>query len=244
MKAINLLLAVIAISFSLVLKAQSIPTINLYAENLPPNNYLNEQGQITGEATKKVKAIMEHAGLDYNIQVYPWARAYKLARDNAYAGVFSMMRSKQREPYFRWICPIAEQESLYFIRLASRTDIILNEINDAKNYMTSVSQDEFDHQLLLQHGFEPRKHFGQTTGDSTNLRLLLSGHTDLIIAAPTTIAQAMKNKPADTPEVIMELSLNTSRDNPLCLAFGLRTPQEVVDKLQQSLDELNTKQGH
>ena len=52
----------------------------------------------------------------------------------------------------------------------------------------------------------------------------------------------MKNKPTDTPEVMMELSLNTSKDNPLCLAFGLRTPQEVVDKLQQSVAELNAKQ--
>ena len=242
MKAINLILVVIAISFSLIVKAQTIPTINLYAENLPPNNFLNEQGQITGEATEKVRAIMEHAGLNYNIQVYPWARAYKLARDNAYAGVFSIMRSKQREPYFRWVCPIAEQESLYFVRLANRTDIILNEINDAKNYMTSVSRDEFDHQLLLQHGFKSRQHFSATTGDSTNLRLLLSGHTDLIIAAPITIVQAMKNKPTDTPEVMMELSLNTSKDNPLCLAFGLRTPQEVVDKLQQSVAELGAKQ--
>lgn len=239
MKTINLVMVIIAISLSFTLKAQAVPTLNLYAENLAPNNYLNEQGEVAGYATEKIKAMMATAQLDYTINIYPWARAYKLARNDPYTGVFSIMRSTQREPYFRWVCPIAIQDSLYFVRLASRHDIALNDIEDAKNYMTSVSRDEFDHQLLIKHKFKQRKHFRLTTGDSTNLRLLLNGYTDLIIAAPSNIVQAMKSQPSDSPQVVMELSLQTSLDNPLCLAFGLKTPQAIVDKLQLALDEVN-----
>ena len=244
MNIINLVLVVVTLCFSLIAKASTVPTLNLYAENLAPNNYLNEQGEVAGHATKKVKAMMAKAQFNYNINIYPWARAYKLALNNAYSGVYSTMRSKQREAHFRWVCPIAKQESLYFVRLASRHDIILNDINDAKKYITSVSRDEFDHQLLVEHQFKQRKHFTLTTGDNTNLRLLLNGYTDLLIAAPTTITQAMLLQPTDAPQVIMELSLNTDANNPLCLAFGLKTPQRVIDKLQTALNEINNEQSH
>lgn len=233
------MLGAFAISFFIVTHSLATPKLHLYTENFAPYNYLDENGIVTGIATETIKALMDKAGLEYNINVYPWARAYKVARTEAYSGIFSIMHSKQRDPHFRWVCPIARQESLYFVRLARRNDIILNNIEDAKKYITSVNRDEFAHQLLIKHQFEQRKHYRLGTGSGINLKLLLDGYTDLIIATPTTISEEMALHTDNAPQVVMELSLSSDSDNPLCLAFGLKTPQSIVDKLQQTLDELN-----
>ena len=52
--------------------------LTILTENLPPLNYL-ENGVLVGPSVEIVKEIQKRVGSQEPIQVYPWARAYKMA---------------------------------------------------------------------------------------------------------------------------------------------------------------------
>jgi len=52
--------------------------LTILTENLPPLNYI-ENGILVGPSVKIVKQIQKRVGSQAQIQVYPWAKAYKMA---------------------------------------------------------------------------------------------------------------------------------------------------------------------
>ena len=218
------------------------PQILITTEHWPPNNYLSDQGKVIGKATTKVREIFDQAGLDFSIKLYPWARAYHLAKTEPYTAVYSIIRSKQREPLFQWVCPLIKQQPLFFVRLAKRTDIKLDQLADAKKYMISTTRDEFDHQFLLQHKFIEGQHFELTANDQTNMKMLLLERTDLVISAKHTVARNVKLQGRELTDVSFSLPLTNGTDNPVCLAFGLKTPKPLVDKVRTALKTINQSQ--
>ena len=74
-----------ALSF-LALEAQAEeinkPTYFVYVvtENFPPYNYVDENREVVGYATEIVRKCLSKAGIEYEIEVLPWARAFKSAK--------------------------------------------------------------------------------------------------------------------------------------------------------------------
>ena len=52
--------------------------LTILTENLPPLNYI-ENGILVGPSVEIVKQIQKRVGSQAQIQVYPWAKAYKMA---------------------------------------------------------------------------------------------------------------------------------------------------------------------
>jgi polar amino acid transport system substrate-binding protein len=52
--------------------------LTILTENLPPLNYVDD-GILVGPSVETVKEIQRRIGSNKQIQVYPWARAYKMA---------------------------------------------------------------------------------------------------------------------------------------------------------------------
>lgn len=218
------------------------PIIHITTEHWPPNNYQALDGKIVGKAVDKVKQMFAVAGLEYKLSIYPWARAYHLAKTEENTGVFSIMKSYKREKLFQWVCPLLTQDTLYVAKLTQRTDIKIKTLADIKNYNIAVSRNEFDHQYLIQNGFN-EEHFQITTGDLVSIKLFINGRTDLLIGSEYTLRHSMKLLGQKAQDITMVLPLNTSETNPLCLAFGHNTPTTVVDKLRRALVQINSAQN-
>jgi len=231
----------VALILSATASGLDTPKLLITTENWPPYNYLNDQNKIVGPAVDKVTKVLQTAGFDFTIELYPWARSYHLAKTRANTAIFSIMRSSQRENDFQWVCPLITQESLYFIKLAKREDIELKHIEDAKKYTTAASRDEFDALFLVEQGFSEHQHYELTKGDLTNFKLLLAGHADLIIANTETALINLERLNVDPTLLSMELSLNTHKTNPLCLAFSLSTSQSIVEKVRQALHKVDAQ---
>lgn len=210
-------------------------TIQITTENWPPNNYLGPDDQVVGYATEKVRQIFDSAGIDYTIKVYPWARAYRLARNEKNTAIYSIFRSKEREPMFQWVCPLIKSQRLYFFRLKKRTDIELKTLEDAKRYHITTARDEFDHQFLLENGFVEQQHFVLSSDDINNIKKLLQGRADLVISTPRTIKEQLKSLGQSEHLVEKLIPLTTEQTNPLCLAFSLSTPNSIVTRVRQAL---------
>lgn len=102
-----LIAAVLLISPRSLLSAE----LMILTENLPPLNF-EKNGVLMGPAVAMVKEIQRRVGSQEQIQVYPWARAYKMALEEENIILFGMARTKVRQDKFYWIGPIAEKRDI------------------------------------------------------------------------------------------------------------------------------------
>ena len=97
-----------------------------------------------------MKSILKHSGIKkFEIQWYPWARAYRIAQNEKNTAIFSILRSKEREELFDWACKLFEI-NIWVYRLKKREDIKIDKIEDLKDYKITVWRNDFRHLFLEQ----------------------------------------------------------------------------------------------
>jgi polar amino acid transport system substrate-binding protein len=218
--------------------AASEETIHITTENWPPSNYQDENGKIVGHATEKVHTVFKRAGVPYTINIYPWARAYHLAVTQANTAVYTILRTPRREAQFQWVCPLQKSAKMHFYRLTSRKDVVMTSIKAAKKYKTSVSRNEYGHQFLKNNGFVESINIDVSSGDMVNVKKLFNRRVDLIIESEYSINSLLKKANRSPKEVTQLLPLDTAPESPNCLAFGLKTPKIIVDKIRTALAQV------
>lgn len=216
-------------------KVSAAATITLTTEQWPPNNYLDDNGKVIGIATEKVRLLFDKAGIKYTIELMPWARAYHKTLHNPNTAIYSIMRSQSREALFQWVCPLVDPTPIFFYKLASRTDIIINNLEDVKKYLISVSKNEFDHQYLRANGFVVSKDYYVSFDDKTLLKKLLNGRIDLMMGTEYAIISNTKELGFDVAMLSQAMEVKLPEQNPTCLAFSLTTPESTVEKIRQAL---------
>lgn len=101
-------LVVIFLSLVVVSKAASpaiarADTIQIFAEELHPFQYLDDNKRLTGYSVEVVEALMSISGDAYKVTLMPWARAYKTVQTTPDALLISVARSQEREQDFDWV---------------------------------------------------------------------------------------------------------------------------------------------
>ena len=206
--------------------------LNVVTEHRIPLNYLNEKGEIVGDATQIVRKILESSDVSYSMEVYSWARAYYKAQNEPNTMIFSIRRTKEREHKFHWICPLIESEREFIYRLSSRDDIQIVYFNDAKSYSLGVVRDDFTHEKLVTNGFIEGKHLDVNNDGLANLKKLLKGRVDLIVQSDRSIERRMTalKLPLSTVTPVIPFEL----DQPTCMGFNKKTDPEILDKITKS----------
>ena len=111
--------------------------IHVCTENWPPY-YYEINGEIKGISTAIVKAVLKEAGLNYTINVYPWARAYDMALNDKNVLIYTIARTPEREKLFKWVGEITPADSIIAYKLKKRGDIIVKTVQDLKKYKIGV----------------------------------------------------------------------------------------------------------
>ncbi|WP_404343409.1 substrate-binding periplasmic protein [Pseudoalteromonas mariniglutinosa] len=161
--------------------ASTMVPINVVTELSPPNQTLINN-QVAGHSTELVKAIFKQANLTANIALYPWARAFDMATKKPNTFIYSMARTPAREDDFHWIGAIAYFQ-LGFVKLAHRTDIRIDNTDDAKQYKIAVQRNDLAALKFTDRGYG----LVFTTDISKSYQLLLAGKVDLVIDDPMYI---------------------------------------------------------
>ena len=235
-KGLNLLLPVLLMSFQhIALPAE----ITIVSETWPPHIEVNDHGIVSGTLIDKLTQIMAAAKLSYNVNIYPWTRAYKYALSNENVLIFPIFKTKEREASFHFICPLTQKLELYFVKLSTRKDIKIKTITDAKKYRIGLIRQDYDHLLLLKHGFKDGQQLDVNSDDFSTLRKLIKGRIDLMIQSKGAIynklaAQGLKQS-------IVSFAYQLKNDNLAenCLAFSKKTPLSLVNKVKQALEKVN-----
>ena len=80
--------------------------LTVLTEDLPPLNYVNN-GVLVGPSVEIVREIIKRLGIKEKVQVYPWARAYKMALEEKNIVLFGMTYTEVRKEKFKWVGPLA-----------------------------------------------------------------------------------------------------------------------------------------
>lgn len=212
--------------------------IEIVTEEAPPFQTVKD-GFVGGAATEIVMAAADAAGLKYTVNVYPWARAYKMATEKPNVCIYSIVKLKERESKFQWAGELADIKC-HIYKLKSRKNILLKSIEDAKSFNFVVVRDDLAHHFLAAHGFEKDKNYYLTSDHIHALKMLFAGGgISLIINDNATILYRTRKAGVNysSMERILEVpELNTK----LNVAFSLETPTEIVTSFSQALEQMKT----
>ena len=136
----------------IILSSQTVAKLNIVTENFPPAQYIDENEQLVGYIADKVQMVLASSTLDYTISVHSWSTAFNMALRDPQTCIFSMTRSTPREKQFIWIAELAKLNT-YLYALNSK-NIVINSLEQAKQYRVAVLKDNYSHHFLLSQGFE------------------------------------------------------------------------------------------
>ena len=233
---IRVRLAALIISGVFLATASFAQSIEIATEEFPPFNY-TQDGEIVGLNTKVVKEMFQRAGIGYEIASYPWTRAYNLVLEKPDTAIYTMSRRANREDLFRWVGPIITSQS-YLYKRSGNEAVSVQTLEDAKQYRIAVVRDDVRYSYLIDNGFEIGTNLIILRKYELGWEMLERGRVD-IWAMPDQVALHLldgKQVPRSLIEPVFKLQEVSS--SLYHVGLHLNTESEIVDRLQNSLDEM------
>lgn len=223
-------LMVLLLLFFSFLSAEDV-VLRIITEEYHPLSFTNSDGEVSGLGTDVVREITRRIGHSDNIQVLPWARAYRMAQTEPDIALFTVTMTEERRPMFKWVGPIGTMRTGFYGRAGS--NVVVNNIEDAKNLRrVGAYRDGFDEQILLKKGFT---NLDSTGSMVTNINKLMAGRIDVTTATNVTIRGILEETDYKMQDI---KDLYTFFVSDFFIAFSLEVPDEVVETWQNALNEM------
>ena len=192
-----------------------------------------------GEATAFVRQLLDAAKLDYELSYQPWKRAYNFALREKNILIYPLARSEQREDLFIWVGELIPV-NYYLVKLRSRKDIIVNELQDAKKYRIGIVNFHVTHEYLSQNNFHDLQ---PVNSNFQNLRKAQLNRLDLFPISDGGLLQLCKRHKLDCNQFEPVLKLSAISDG-LYLALSKNTDKEVLQELDRGFRQMVTSGAH
>jgi polar amino acid transport system substrate-binding protein len=216
----------------LLLLSLSLPAADLMilTENLAPLNFVKE-GVLVGPAVDMVKEIQRRVGSHAQIQVYPWARAYKMALEEENIILFGMAYTQVRRDRFYWIGPIARKSDIFVARKGS--GIHINSLEDAKRVeRIGTLRDDTKEIYLKSRGFT---NLVPTHDDQRNAKKLALGRIDLWVTKKPGVKTICDLAEVDYRKLE---EIYTIRQLDISIAVSRKTSVAIVQRWKAAFDEM------
>ena len=224
------LFVLVAIVFLLSVQPGLSAELTILTENLPPLNYV-ENGVLVGPSVDIVKEIQRRVGSQEPIQVYPWARAYKMALEDENVILFSMTYTKLRYDKFKWIGPVAKKRDILVAKKGS--GIKINSLEDAKKVnRIGTLRDDTRERLLKSLGFT---NLEPVSDEQMNAKKLDLGRIDLWTYKKPGLRTVCELAGVDYNEIEEVYHL---REINLDIAFSKKTSDSIVQKWRDAFNEM------
>ncbi|AHL77339.1 amino acid ABC transporter substrate-binding protein [Stutzerimonas stutzeri] len=209
----------------------------LQTENFPPfnmaeggKNFAKEE-HIRGISADTVREMFKRAGIAYSMTLrFPWDRIYQSTLDLPNHGLFSTSMTDERRSLFKWVGPIAQYESV--LLSAPGSNLKLTSLAQAKGYRIGAYKSSAVSQRVEAQGLEPVN----ALRDQENLQKLLTGKIDLWATSDPVWRYYAKQEGVSGLNTV--LVFNSA---PLYLALNKDTPDEVITRLQNALEQMKTE---
>ena len=215
------LLLLVLLSLPCLARAE---TVTFITEDYAPFNYRDGK-EITGATVDQVRRIMEDIGVDYTIDLMPWARAYSLARTTPLTCVFATAHNATRAPLFKWVEPLLIDRNILITRKGS--GVSAANLEEAKKYTVGTQREDYTEMTLREKGFTK---LDVASDFNATLRKLLGGRIDMM---PISEVYFDKLKDEQPVEVVTTLS-----SQPMGIACERNFPDDLIARMQAALDRL------
>lgn len=210
--------------------------IKIVTEHFPPFQFA-EGGKVTGGFSVEImRELLKETGVKAEIRAYPWARAYRMALKEKNVLIFSITRSEEREPLFKWVGSIIGLGD-YLWSLKERDDIVIHSIEDAKRYRIGVPRDDIQHQFLKQRGFEVPKHLYLLPRWDLAIKMLYYKRVDLVMGSELALAYRLKALNLDYSKLKKAYEIGQQWGD-LSIAFSKSTSDIWVHKFQEAFEKI------
>lgn len=216
---------------------QYIPSIglaqlNYLTEEWAPFNY-QENGNVSGISVEVLESIFKNIGVNRSradIQIVPLAEGFQKAQNNTSTVLFSIVRTPEREPLYKWAGPFVKASFVLYAPVNS--NIIISSPEDLNKYRIGVVQASIENDLLTSKGVNKSQIVnGETPKDL--LSMLENGQIDMWatgdLAGRHQMLQTSSNPNAY--EIVYNLS-----ENDFYYIFSKDVPDTLVNAFEHALD--------
>lgn len=122
--------------------SQTLSQLTYLADDSPPLNYL-DKGELKGKAVDLLERTTRLAGAPVSrsdVQVLPWARAYRDTLSGPGRVLFSVYRMPERENLFKWAGPIDENRLVLVAKKARK--ISLSSLQELNFYTVGAQRED------------------------------------------------------------------------------------------------------
>ena len=222
----------VLISFLLTVSTASFggERISVFTEQDYPLNYTDsgeDDGPIIGFATELVIAVLEEAGLEYEIKIGPWVRAVQAIDSEENVLVYSMARSPARENRYHWIGEINPLD-YYLYGLKANIDRLPRSLDEAADFRIGVTRGYAMHKYFAEKNFE---RLSVARNPAITLNMLKRGRVDLVPMSRLSVGMIANRYGIDRADligVIRLVDIATSTN----MALSQNTKAETVSRLQ------------
>ena len=172
---------IVAIFFATQLQAKK-PQLQVVTELSPPYQLL-ANNKVSGTVTTAVRKIIQTANLDASFQLYPWARAYKIAEKEPNTLIYSLAKTPERIELFHWLAPVVKFQ-FGLVALSENGAAKMTQLKDVANFVVAVQRYDVGHRWALKFGLEEGKQLIICPDISCSWDLLLKKKVDFIIESP------------------------------------------------------------
>lgn len=201
-------------------------------EEWAPYNY-QDNNRLTGMTTEIVQAIMARTGDDFEMLLLPSMRASYVLKQRPKTIMYSMFRTPEREPLYKWVGPIVE-ESIHAWQLSSAPPLDTLEQLQRATQITTRHAGLVPDRLQAQ-GFE---NLDRSAVDNRQLyRMLLAGRTRVIVG-DTDAGVAYYSRQLDiAPGTLRQIPVELYRSS-LYIVFSRDGDDDVVAAWSRALEQL------
>lgn len=207
------------------LSAPLAETLHFVTEEYAPFNY-SKDGKITGIAVEQIQSITNAAGIDYKLDIMPWARAFAMAESQPMHCVFTAGYNRARADRFVWVNPLLKDEMVLLKRKDGSKEPVT--LNAALRMKVGSQRGDFAVEALEDLGF---KDIDLAADIDISLRKLLSGRIDLMPTSVKTYENLVKLGQPVEKAMLMAGQVYG-------IACHKNTPPDLIKRLQAELDKL------
>ena len=217
--------------------ASSSTPIKVLTEDLVPFQYYDDNKIITGYCVEVVQALLKEANLTQDIKITTWARAYNSALKEENVIVFSMVRTLDREPLFRWIGKMLTSR-YYFFSANNKTPLVINTIKQAQSKRVGALKYSFEYNELKRLGFTK---IVTHVDYFTLLRMLKAKRIDLLFGSPVPIKHIIKHSKYTNEDFVAVHEVDALQKE-LFITLSMASSHQLENRLKEAFERI-TKQG-
>jgi polar amino acid transport system substrate-binding protein len=205
--------------------------LNLLTDNHPPLHF--QQGnELVGFGVDVVQALAESAGDQVHFQQVPLLRALRVASTEPATGVFTVLRTAERDGQYQWVGPLMEVETALYS--ANGTQQPVRSLQEAGSLgRIVVPRKWLVYSYLQKQGLNNL--YGVETPEQM-MRLARLGRTEFVVADTLSVNTLAREEGVAPSQLHYQMPLMKQGTY---IAFSPLTDARQVERWQQALEEMS-----